>query len=539
MQKIDKNKTQMAPEMAPKIEYSNRAIENLNLKKYQKFLKADQVEIRFSENSSYNIKGCFLRVNIKTKSKKFYLRYVHKGIRKKYFLGTYSSDYKVKENAKKLSILREHCVKKGAWTRTPEDYYRNQTVSDKENSRSALTLGEVIVELVKAEFPRAHITGTLSAYSQRAHCRYAFGYNKRISFLTWYDDLNGHGHTQLKEDSGFVSLDDLFKKYPPGKGVEDSKKPGEISIYDHPISSIYVDELVPGDVEEYINEVKRAYGTKRHIKILFAKIWDFARSKRFLGANPIQEITKGIRIVRDENEPENFRTRYNDFVYTLDELEKLYRALVSLREQLPFAAEGCMMLMFTGMRTPSVLKLTYDMIQKSDVGYDVIKVSRTALKGRAQYGQKDESYDITEPVQEVLEMLSEQRKKDVHQCYKYTNYLFPSRRADRDKMMDTSSDYRFSHEARLKELALHRCFWKAKVIAGVSGGALKSLRKTFDVLADTITKGDWRLTKGVTKRKSREIRDKHYLKARPEEIKKVADKIGQVLNFDRTKKKIS
>ena len=35
MQKIDKNKTAMAHEMAHKIDYSNRAIENLNLKKYQ------------------------------------------------------------------------------------------------------------------------------------------------------------------------------------------------------------------------------------------------------------------------------------------------------------------------------------------------------------------------------------------------------------------------------------------------------------------------------------------------------------------------
>lgn len=35
MQKIDKNKTESAPKSAPKIEYSNRAIENLNLKKYQ------------------------------------------------------------------------------------------------------------------------------------------------------------------------------------------------------------------------------------------------------------------------------------------------------------------------------------------------------------------------------------------------------------------------------------------------------------------------------------------------------------------------
>lgn len=99
MQKIDKNKTAMAPEMAHKIDYSNRAIENLNLKKYQKFIKADQIEIRFNENASYNVRGCFLLVNVKTKSKKFYLRYVHKDVRKKYFLGTFRSGYKVKENA--------------------------------------------------------------------------------------------------------------------------------------------------------------------------------------------------------------------------------------------------------------------------------------------------------------------------------------------------------------------------------------------------------------------------------------------------------
>ena len=163
MQKIDKNKTESAPKSAPKIEYSNRVIENLNLKKYQKYSKGDRVEFRFNESASYNVRGCFLLVNIKTKTKKFYLRYTHKGTKRKYILGTYSSDYKVKENAKKLSTLIEHCVKKGAWTRTPEDYYRNQTVSDKENSRSALTLGEVIVELVKAEFPRSTITGTLCA----------------------------------------------------------------------------------------------------------------------------------------------------------------------------------------------------------------------------------------------------------------------------------------------------------------------------------------------------------------------------------------
>jgi len=513
------------------IPYNNRAIESLSAKKFKNKYRP---EIRF-DNPVANIKGCSLLFNTKTKVKKFYLRYRFRGNNRRYCLGTYSKDYDAKANEQKLYEIKKGCVVKGSWVKTPEEFYRVLPVISKTYGDSTKTVAEVIIEFIRAEFPRKTIKGNISAQSQREFTRFLVGYNERTSHLTHFDDHNGWGRTTLKENSKIKSLDELFKKYPPGVGVKLSKT-NEGCFYDHEYSALNIQELVAGHIESYLDEnPERSFGQKDNIKDCLSALWNFARKKKYLGVKPGPDPTKGIILTMDE-EVKSKASPFNSIVYDLDELAKLDKALHSLRDKRPFQAEGVMMIMCTGLREATVSKLTYDMKTTDEVGDPIIKISRTALKGRSRVGQTDETIDITEAVEPIFGYLQEQLNKPQFKAYRYTPYLFPSTRINKGKLLDSTSDYKISHHCRLSERALLDCFKEAKKIAGISRGSLKTLRKTYDGLANDIAKGNWRIIKGVTNRKTREVHDRNYLFAKPEEVKKVSRQIGKVIRF---KKNIS
>ena len=141
------------------------------------------------------------------------------------------------------------------------------------------TVREVIELICEENFPRKNIKGKLSALSQKDHTRFLIGYNKRRDHITFIDDDKGWGKIIFKEQSTIKDWKTLFKTYPKGTGVAPG---GETSVYDSYLGDVIVDDLIPGNIEIYLNEITRSYGQKENIRKSLACLWNFARKRNFM-----------------------------------------------------------------------------------------------------------------------------------------------------------------------------------------------------------------------------------------------------------------
>ena len=131
-----------------------------------------------------------------------------------------------------------------------------------------------------------------------------FGYNHRLQLIKFRDDEKGYGYTEFLPNFHLRvnrprDYDDLFRKFPPGKGVIKDRKywnrrkkiwytidaSQNKSIYDSDIGKSLIHELTPGDIEHFIrgfssSEIKRDY-----VKV-FISLWVYARKRGWLGTNP-------------------------------------------------------------------------------------------------------------------------------------------------------------------------------------------------------------------------------------------------------------
>ena len=105
------------------------------------------------------------------------------------------------------------------------------------------------------------------------------GYNHRQSLVRFIDDEDGYGFSEFRSNKHLrvvkpTSWRDLFRKYPPGKGIikdrvyyNRRKKQNytipaskNYSIYDSYIGKSLIHELKPGDIEHFIKDLTSTEG---------------------------------------------------------------------------------------------------------------------------------------------------------------------------------------------------------------------------------------------------------------------------------------
>ena len=112
------------------------------------------------------------------------------------------------------------------WNKDPQITRRNETrVITKTNVKELerKTINEVITEFYKTDFPRATRPGNLRARSMKDHSLYLIGHNWRAKHMSFVD-VKGSATLKLtpnwhKRTARPESIDELFKKYPPGTGL--------------------------------------------------------------------------------------------------------------------------------------------------------------------------------------------------------------------------------------------------------------------------------------------------------------------------------
>ena len=521
------------------IQHNDKAI--LNLKWNKKSEKRQRVRVLFKNGP----KGISIRWTPKTSKKIFQLEFKFRGKSYVHDCGEFlPGSFGCNDLAQYLLKLNgKHRNKDGTFRTNPNV----DVITKSELKKSQLkTIRQVIELICKDNFPRKNIKGKLSALSQKDHTRFLIGYNKRRDHITFEDDEKGWGQILFKErihnketkkyePNPIKDWDTLFKTYPAETGcyVGDD----ETSVYDSYLGKVIIDDLLPGNIEIYLNEITRSYGQKENIRKALACLWGYARKKNLMGPNPPLNPTRkeegGITITKEE-ESKWIGSKYNDFAYDVEELEEIKKALVSLRDRYPFQSECLNLLLNTGMRAEECKKLTKEMITTDTNGEHIILMKRYIAKGRTNQRQTDVAYDITEPVQEVLDSLKYQLAKPEFKAYQFVPWLFPTTRISLEKLSDPDRYPKYARSNACRTKTIDDCWYAVKKITNLKG-SIKSLRKSFINLTNETLGGAHR-GKHISKHTNEFTNSRSYDKASRKKTTDMARKVGEVLMFRRNAK---
>jgi len=355
----------------------------------------DQLTIRLL-NLGPTLKGLKYNYYRKTKNKCFFLSYWYNkrsltlpcGLFRK---GTYGTQ----EVTEYLTPIVKACTNKdGYWVKDPKQYLieekikQDKIIQELEEKKKEKLVKDIIEMACVENFPKAKQEGNVSAGVLRVNCLYLIGYNKRTDHLIFTEDDEGNGLIRFKEE-GPQSFTELFKMYPSGVGnvaYHPHKNPNrERSVYDTPgFANKKIIELLPGDIEDYVNKDKRSYGYKNNLLDTLSHLWSFARyhQSKPLGKNPplnpCRRRDGGITIKKSKKS--KFKgSKYNKVTYTTEQLMAIEKKLWTeeYQEKWDFRAMALLFICNAGKRGEETLK-----IQHSDIDYKNKEVTLRLTKTR-------------------------------------------------------------------------------------------------------------------------------------------------------------
>ena len=465
-----------------KVELNDRSIEKLKVADFDftyiakdgSIKTRDRITIPLKADKKTSLKGLKLTIHRSTGSKIFMVNYKFQGKSKFLVLGKFSLGiFGIKQVEELLfPIVKDHTNESGHWIKDPQITRRNETrVITKENVKELerKTINEVITEFYKSDFPRATRPGNLRARSMKDHSLYLIGHNWRVKHMSFVD-VRGSATLKLtpnwhKRTARPESIEDLFKRYPPGTGLIKNEYKAK-SIYDSPIGKTYIDELEREDIEDYL-AIKSSYGVRKGIIASIKIIWFFAKSKRWTVRGKTDPTSKVVN--KRSAESKSKGSIHNEGIFDQDETHRILGACDQIKEQYPFQAESLKFMCLTGQRKEQILKLKtndIDMVNKI-----IIFPATITKKG------KKEELAITPERAEVLIELGKQREKHGEK-FKFIPWLFPSVKCNKKRLIEPG--YQQSDYTRIKD---NKHAWEAvKKIANV-GGARKLFRKTWSTEA--------------------------------------------------------
>ena len=307
-----------------------------SINKFQSEFNKDQTYKRTNIPNS-GIKGLLLSQGIKTKKKYFIQQVWFDGKSTNWTVGEFRLGiFGTKECLTKVvAIMKTHTDDNGLWIKSPKITAKQQRerVSKAElENRQMLTVKECIERLCKAGFPKIKREGSLTSKSIRDICLHLIGYNKRTKHLEYDDDEFGNGIITFRSCKVYntnkpESWGDLFSKFSSGHGCI-KKINGKIltgvSMYDHPVFSKYlIEELTPGLINSYIDEIPKSWGTKRKTIYALQVLWE--HSKKYMGHNkPLNPTTKEALEVKLPGISKAKNSKYNRRKNGPDEMQKMW-----------------------------------------------------------------------------------------------------------------------------------------------------------------------------------------------------------------------
>ena len=545
------------------IRFKDEAINKIQRKNIN-FGKRSFIFIPFIVSKDSHQKGLKLRVykgsiSDKETKKFFYVQYWYNGKSAMYKLGKVSQTFGVKEcDEELLKIYRDHTdPKTGFWTKDPNQTKKNdKRLVEKPDSTKpkGYTVNETIIaycggqiydEPIERGFSKDKRDGYRAAKHSREFFRCFAGYNDRIDLVKFRDDDDGYGYPEFKANphkrvSKPRDMTDLFRKYPPGKGIKKDRvyynrrrkqtytipASQNYSIYDSDIGKSYIHELTPGDVEHFIRGLSSMVVKQSYVNA-FASLWIFARKRGWLGTNPgdCPFYNDGVYIKKEKQKEDPYK---NIAMESYEEFKLFWECSEELSKQFPFKAELHQFMILTAMRKTEALKLRKEWINFEK---GVLLIPKGVGKNR----QRDEELAITPELEimlrNLLNIASDPEKKVEH--YKMIPWLFGTRAYKFERYWDKKF-----REHPCTRLGGDENYVPAlrKLMREKSGDpnliyAPKILRKTYITLSQQKHKGRSEITSQMSRHASIDVLNKHYNKPSIETKKEYAAKVSSVFNF--------
>jgi|TARA_Y100000294_G_scaffold129281_1_gene121132 hypothetical protein len=489
MSATNNNKTETKLENKLEVNFSDYAIDNFSpsfkFKDEGGEYTKNQLTIRLL-NLGPTLKGLKYNYYRKTKNKCFFLSYWYNkrsltlpcGLFRK---GTYGTQ----EVTEYLTPIVKACTNKdGHWLKDPKQYLIEEKIKqdkinqEEEEKKKEKRVKDIIEMACEENFPKSKQEGNVSAGVLRVNCLYLLGYNKRTDCLIFTEDDEGNGLIRFKPE-GPQSFTELFKMYPSGVGnvaYDPHKNPNrEKSVYDTlEFANKKIIDLLPGDIEDYVNKDKRSYGYKNNLLDTLSHLWSFARyhQSKPLGKNPplnpCRRRDGGITIKKSKKS--KFKgSKYNKVTYTTEQLIAIEKKLWTkeYEEKWGFRAMALLFICNAGKRGEETKK-----IQHSDIDYKNKEVNLRLTKTRTV-----ETVDFDEDIIKIIDKCKGLRKKLLPKTVSIHSlkWLFISPTIDHAKLHDDV--YVRSHQTRLKRL--DGCMKALKKDLNLPG-SMKTFRKAFD-----------------------------------------------------------
>jgi len=367
------------------------------------------------------------------------------------------------------------------------------------------------------------------------------GYNKRTRHIVHNDDEFGNGSISFKSCKQYNTSKpkdwkDLFSKFPPGHGITNSingKKTIGVSIYDHDFGKYLIEELTPGTINTFLDEIPRGWATKKNMIDALQVLW--ANSKKYMGPNrPANPTTREALDVKTFDVSKGKNSQYNRRKFTPETLQRIWVSLqkISHMGKHTFQSEALMLMLVSGVRQTECLKITKAMVFRQgnkDNEFDMDNI--ILLPGRMTKNREDRFITITEPVAFILDRLDEIYKQPKFQKYKFIKWLFPTNKSTpktwRGPDGELSKEIMNSRKTRLTDL--RECWETMKDDAKV-GGVPRMLRKSYASIAVKQLKTSAK-AKNLTGHVKASTLDIHYDVHNQDQVKEYANEVSEVLNF--------
>ena len=565
-EKLDRKLDQVKIKQTSPIRFKDEAINKIRKQNIDWDKKKD-LFVPFDVSKDSHLKGLKLRVYKGSVSethtnKVFYVQYWLDGKARKYRLGKVSQNFGVKECDEALrNIYKTHTDSKtGFWIKDPNktkiDEKRIVNAKPDTTEAKGYTVNEVIeaycgCKIHDEEEERGFSKDRKDGYRASKHAREYFrimaGYNHRIDLVKFEDDEDGFGVVKFQSNKHLrVSkprdMRDLFRKYPPGKGIIKDRvyynrrkkqtytipASKNYSIYDSYLGKSLLHELTPGDIEQFVKDLSSADAKRTYVQV-FVSLWIYAKKRGWLGTqHNIKNcpfIGGSVYVRKNETKTED---KYKRGVLSKSNFKLFWQCSEELSDKFPFKAELHQFMILTALRKTEALKMKKEFI-KFNEGKIIIP------KGISKTKYRDEELPITPELEVLLRNILDLGHRPGLSFYKMNDFpwLFATRKWKEDRYFN--KEFRLSQATRLGGDENYIPALRSLMIEKSGDPDLlyapKMLRKTYITLSQQKHKGRSEITQQMSRHGDINILNKHYNQPDLETKRGYASEVSKVFNF--------
>ena len=448
------NKREVIPFRDSAIEKISKTNTDFNLKRFKEF--------KFDVSKGSSLKGLVLRFSRATNQKAIVLNFWFNSKPGWITLGSFPK-IRCKDIEKIcLDLATTHQDDRGLWIKSPvQTKIDEKRLVDKPDTTltAGKSINEVIEDYCKGGFEKDNRVGSRTSKSCQIWLRYMAGYNNRQLLVEFEDDDNGEAVPTFRANKHLRinaprDWQDLFRKYPPGRGVKKDRHyynrrkkqtytitaSKNKSIYDSDLGKSLIEDLKPGDIEHWLNDVSSGTIKENYLKV-FISLWIWARKKGWLGTNPgpcpISLKTVYIKKELMKSDP------YKDVaIEDLKILDIFWESCEELSEEFPWKAELHQFLLITSIRKTEAMKYKKEYI-------DWEKMTYVVPKGISKNRKLNNVQPITPEIEILLRNILSIGERPGLEYYKMKDHpwLFGTTKWGASKYF--SKDHKKSHKSRL------------------------------------------------------------------------------------------